>query len=518
MAGNSVEYVITLKDFFTAPLSSMVKEVDKADAKVNNLKSDILSMGAGFIAFMGLKNVAGDVLEVGAAYEMLQLRFNNMTGSAEEGKRIFDRIKQDAITTPFSVESLGDATAGFMAANLSADQARTTIMDLGNAIAFAGKTGIEFDRVALNLQQIKGKGEASAQDMKEFGTAGINMWKALELSTGKNRAELDKGVITYEMLAEALHVANTETGLFANGLNTVAGSTTIAMSNVSDGLANFYNDIFTLFKPGIDAIIYGIQDLIVVGRDVVAWMSENSTGLKAVGAGLLVVAGAYALMAAGAAIASIQIGGVTVGLIAQSIATFGLAETWTMLNFAMAANPIGLIVIGLAAVTAGVMYAWNKFEGFRGFIYGMWEVIKQFGSLMSEVGQSMWAVMTGDTKSAAEHAAKAYALGKGFGNAFAKGQAEGVASFREDNKEKDVVVGVTGKIAQTTPSASLVKSKDKAASVRGNEVKNISITIGSLVDGLTVKVNETKEMAPKIKEEITKYLLSAVNDVNIIGG
>jgi hypothetical protein len=40
--------------------------------------------------------------------------------------------------------------------------------------------------------------------------------------------------------------------------------------------------------------------------------------------------------------------------------------------------------------------------------------------------------------------------------------------------------------------------------------------LGKLVEGLSVTVMETKEIAPKIREEITKYFLTAVNDVNII--
>jgi len=519
MASNSVEYVITLKDFFTKPLGDMVSAVDKADSKVKNFSSSVLAMGTGFLAVMGLQNVASDVLEVGASYEMLQLRFNNMTGSVEEGTRVFDRIKQDAQITPFSVESLGDATAGFMSVGDTADSARDNIMNLGNAIAFAGKSGVEFDRVALNLQQIKGKGEASAQDMKEFGTAGIQMWNALEASTGKNREEIQKLPITYDMLNKALKDANTTTGIFANGLATVAGSTKIAMSNVSDGLNNFYDDIFQLFKPAIDSSIMSIQGLISTGRELIKWMSDHAEGLKAVGAGLGVIAGAYVLVSVGASIASIQIGTVTIGLIAQSIATFGLAETWAMLNVTMSMNPFALVVIGLAALTAGVVYAWNKFEGFRGFIMGMWGVIKQFASIVSELAQAFWDLQTGDFSGLKQHLNSAFELGKGMGDAYSKGQAEGLKSFADDNK---IVVDKDGKkVKKGLPvgaGGAVAKQKGTSSSVKGSEIKNITVNIGSLVDGLTVKVMEAKEIAPRIKEEITKYLLTAVNDVNVIGG
>ena len=40
------------------------------------------------------------------------------------------------------------------------------------------------------------------------------------------------------------------------------------------------------------------------------------------------------------------------------------AKTW-LVNAAMSANPIGIVVAAVAALVAGVIYAWNKFEGFR---------------------------------------------------------------------------------------------------------------------------------------------------------
>lgn len=35
-----------------------------------------------------------------------------------------------------------------------------------------------------------------------------------------------------------------------------------------------------------------------------------------------------------------------------------------LLNIAMNANPIGLVITAIAALVAGVVYCWNKFAGF----------------------------------------------------------------------------------------------------------------------------------------------------------
>jgi hypothetical protein len=46
------------------------------------------------------------------------------------------------------------------------------------------------------------------------------------------------------------------------------------------------------------------------------------------------------------------------------------------INAAMALNPIGLIVIGIGALIAGVVLAYKRFEGFRNIVDGVFKGIK----------------------------------------------------------------------------------------------------------------------------------------------
>lgn len=56
-----------------------------------------------------------------------------------------------------------------------------------------------------------------------------------------------------------------------------------------------------------------------------------------------------------------------------------LAVATQGLNAAFAANPIGMTVLALAALTGAVIYAYNKVGWFRGGILAAWEGIKGFG-------------------------------------------------------------------------------------------------------------------------------------------
>lgn len=57
--------------------------------------------------------------------------------------------------------------------------------------------------------------------------------------------------------------------------------------------------------------------------------------------------------------------------VAQKVAT---AAQW-LWNAALTANPIGLVIAAIVALVAGVVLLWQKNEGFRNFIIGMWQGI-----------------------------------------------------------------------------------------------------------------------------------------------
>lgn len=101
------------------------------------------------------------------------------------------------------------------------------------------------------------------------------------------------------------------------------------------------------------------------------------------------------LAAVGTAIAGLAL----VGLI-QNLGAIGVAlKTWAMstklvtaaqwlLNAAMSANPIALVVIAIAALVAAFVVLWNKSEAFRNFWINLWDNVKA-------VASTAWEAITG---------------------------------------------------------------------------------------------------------------------------
>lgn len=69
----------------------------------------------------------------------------------------------------------------------------------------------------------------------------------------------------------------------------------------------------------------------------------------------------------------------------QTIATKAAAAGQWLLNAAMTANPIGLIIVAIGALIGLITLAWNKFGWFRGAIYAAWEAIKGFAVAIKDM-------------------------------------------------------------------------------------------------------------------------------------
>ena len=256
-------------------------------------------------------------------------------------------------------------------------------------------------------------------------------------------------------------------------------------------------------KPAMEA---GIE----LFKNGVTWIREHSTELKAFGVAIGVVAIAWGVY--------------QIPLIATTIATTLMTAAQWALNIALNANPIGIVVGALAALAAGIYYAWQKSETFRGAILGVWEVLKSLFKFVVDAGSGLGTYLEGiftlDTdkiKEGAMQVASAWknldvsgSYQKGFelGKNIQTGVNDGV---------KNGVTGVTA-VAPTNTTTNVPKAvkTPKASSVTGQKSYNINISINSLVKEFNVSTTNINEGAQKIKDIVTQVMLSAVNDSQII--
>lgn len=140
---------------------------------------------------------------------------------------------------------------------------------------------------------------------------------------------------------------------------TVAGAVLSGVSAVLETLTGFFSGWFTLLQEG-NPVVAGLTTTLGI---LTAALAANYAWTQR----------------------AVVIGGIKKVLdIAQAAATSGLTAAQWALNAAFYASPLGWIALAIGAVIAAVTYCWQKFEGFRRVILGVWEVVKEFGKTLLE--------------------------------------------------------------------------------------------------------------------------------------
>lgn len=338
----------TILSRFTAD----TKEVDEAQKEVQDgfKRTQQVAEVAFGAAIAAIDKMVGAFVKGGIDYnaqvETYLTRLTTLTGDTKEAHKILEQIKKDALATPFEVSSLTKAESLLLATGLSADQSRADVLALGDALAASGGGNEELSRMAVNMQQIKNVGKATALDIKQFAYAGIDIYGLLADSMGITREEASDLDVTYDMLSKALQDASKEGGKYYGAMEKQSKTYSGAMSNFSESVE--------VFKGAMaEGLFNALKDVIPKLTDMFDWLTENKDIIIAIVVPLLTFVNVLASV-----------------LIINKIIT-GFQILWTVLS----ANPIVLIIAVIAALVAGFMYLWNNCEGFRNFWIGLWNGI-----------------------------------------------------------------------------------------------------------------------------------------------
>lgn len=531
MAEN-VEYILSLKDLFL----SKIKEADSAakglEGTIDGIKTGIAAAFSGY----ALGGFINSVVTAGAKVEDARTGLTTLLRDSNEAQRVISNTMSDATKMPFGFEPLLMANKALISAGENADAARETVINLGNAIAATGGGDVELQGMVVNMQQIRNTGVATAQDIKQFAFAGINIYKILADATGKNIDQIKDTAVSYDMLVGALKKAHDIGGAYANGLENMAGNTSVQISNMGDAIFQLKVKMFDDLKPAISIVIEKMSGFIDSMRDAWDWSVKNKEAIQALGITIGITAisiGLYnsylkftTIYTAAAATVTELYGWYTLAT-AEGMGVLTAAQF--ALNAVMSANPIGIVVVALAALAGGIYYAWQKSEQFRGGVMGVWEVMKGFGNFIvtyfKSVGEILAGVFTLDADrivAGTKGAIKAYYdLGMNVGANFQKGYSKGVNDLKKD--ELDAPLSKKGPatakskfgMSPAGPAAKGTKTPS-AANVTGQKVYTINISIDSLVKDFKVQTTNMTEGAGKVKDLVTQALLSAVNDSQII--
>ena len=367
---------------------------------LKNLGSSLMSIpGMSFLMnpYTLIAGGVGAIAKLGSEAEMTSTAFSVLVGNEEKAGKILKEIAQFGQESPFDKMGLTENAKQMLAFGVETDKVMTYLRQLGD---ISGGQKEKLDGLSLVMGQVSAAGKLSGQDNLQFINAGFNPLKELQkMHPEKTYAELQKamskGAITSQHVAEALQHATQEGGQFYGMMDrqskTLAGRFASLVDNIQEMAVGLYQKIEPILKSVVDNIagmipyvsqmLKTLFDWILVGvgwvKSAVEWIVKWKDELMLAGS----IIGMLTLLIQAKTIALTIYYGLVQGVIAVMNAWTAVQ---TMLNLVMTANPIGLIIVGIGALIAVIVYCWNKFAGFRAFLITMWDTMKQFGNIIKE--------------------------------------------------------------------------------------------------------------------------------------
>lgn len=447
----------------------------------SSLKSSLMSIpGMALLTnpYALAAGAVGAITKIGAEAEQTSVAFTTLVGSETKAKGMLDEIAKFAAASPFGKLDLTENAKTMLNFGVETGRVLPLLKQLGD---ISGGNKDRLQSLSLVLGQVSAAGRLQGQDNLQFINAGFNPLQELAKMTGKSYAELQdkmsKGQITFENVTQAIRHATGAGGKFFGMMDKQSQTAAGKFATVKDIVIQQAVDIYGKLQPliskildllikivpvissGIMKVIHGIEHVI----DFVLRFKTEIGYLAAVIGVAAVVFNAHAIaMTAYAAV---------MGIVTAA------TRIWTgvqwLLNVAMSANPIGLIIIGIAALVAAVVYCWNKFAGFRAFILTMWDTLKGFGNIIKEyvinrfndmlsglgkLGEALRKLFTGDFKGAASAATEGLKKLSGV---------ESVAKAVSGTKQ---LIGKVGGNYQAHLQNERNKDKKKQAAGSGNKI------------------------------------------------
>ena len=369
MASKDLNVVLGLR------IENFQKNLSKAQRQINKFGRDMQRLGSNLTQTLTLPIIGAGGAAVASAieFEQLEARLRVLTGSAEAGAAVFERIKKFAASTPFEVTDLVKATSQLIAFGFSADEALDSLQYLGD---IAAATGSNINDIALILGQARTVGVAFTQDLRQLASRGIPVFEMLQEQTGLTGKAFDKfvsdGGVTFEVLNGILRKTASEGGKFFDGMGEQSRTLGGRLSNFKDAAKNAFAELG-------DAIIEStnlgvrIEQLSNLINALVERFKELSPEAKRTAVNIALIVSAI-----GPATFVIGKFATVIGGLAKSMGSLfkliiGLA------------GPTG-IIIGVVALVGAMYY---EFENVRKVVNGLLKTFVAFGTLMLQLGKQL---------------------------------------------------------------------------------------------------------------------------------
>lgn len=342
--------------------------------------SGATQIGGGLLLAGGLGSAAlfGSAVNAGRVNQV-QSSFNRTLGN-EEGGKLFEDLKAFDRRSPFSFEESMSAAQSALAQGVKGNEIIPLFDQLGDAVSKAGGGTVEFAAALRQIVQVKGKGQASGQDLNALAEGGklpvkLVVGEVLGQARLKEVQSGDKPLTAKEFFDIVMpEIAKRSEGAMAGAMKELPGQLEALSSAAFVASAAFGKHLVpvvslatTLLTRFADAFS-SLPDWFQKG---VVYVSALGIAVMVLGGGLLTLGGILAASYLSITAFGVAVGGtgLAAGGATAAIAGAGAALTTTGAAAATASTALGiglvgaLTALGVGAVAAAAIIAaivWTK--------------------------------------------------------------------------------------------------------------------------------------------------------------
>ena len=417
------ESAITLRDTFGIDINQSVRSVKAlmtnfgitAEESMNLLAQGLtsnLNYSDEFIDNINEYSVQFGKLGL-TAEDMFDIFQSGANAGAWNLDKIGDAVKEFSIR---AIDGSQTTAEGFKALGMDADVMAQKFASGGNTAKQA------FYEVITALGEMDDPVAQSIAGVNLFGTMWEDLGPNVVTQLGSIRGQYDQ---TTESMQKMKDVKYDDLGSMLEALKRTLGDVALEVGNnlmptiesavgVVSRLSKWFSNLSdggkktVMVIAGIIASLgplsYGISSLITIGSGIAKLTTGFVKFFGVIGKGVVTL-GKFALslakisinfikLALQATIATAKLVAQKVVMLAQITATKLMTAAQWLLNAAMSANPITLIIIAITAVIAAIVLLWNKCEWFRNAVMSVimfiWNLIKTYVGFYITIFKGIW--------------------------------------------------------------------------------------------------------------------------------
>jgi tape measure domain-containing protein len=349
-------------------VSNLEKELGKVERAMSRFGGQMQSIGSTMTQSLTLPllGVGAASLKAFADMEKLENGLIAIMGTSEGAKEELDKLRKVAENPGLALPEVVKASATLQSVGMSADVARETITQFGNAVARAGMGAETFDGVIVALGQISAVGKVTQEDLNQIKGRLPEFAKVMQN---------EFGVVT----AEAIN----NMGISAEDFITRSVSALGELERAQGGLGNTFDNLkdnVTASLAEFGKAINESLNLQAVAESLSKYIQGLVDGFKALNPetqGFIVKA---ALVAASIGPIIFIVGKLisTYGALAgaSKLVVQGIGKISDAFKY-LAANPTILIVTAsIAAIGAIALYVYDNWKAFTDNFKNIWINIK----------------------------------------------------------------------------------------------------------------------------------------------